>query len=279
MVANKIIEEIRDYCLENADEAIVKKYSRFFREGYDAYGLTHEKIAFIVKKILNIPNMYPDLIFEIASLLIKSGKYEETNIAILIVASLKKQFGNRIFREINNWFTYGIINWAHCDILCTELLSPLLIYGDITIKDIEGWKTSPNKFQRRAVAVSIIKLLPLKYDINKLLSFIDSMMMDKEKEVHQGLGWFLREAWKKDKQKVEPFLIKWKDTAPRMIYQYALEKMSKEEKEKFRKEKDKDKLKELEQTRLMSDLAKETEENNPNQKETDHLSIDFESTD
>ena len=69
----------------------------------------------------------------------------------------------------------------------------------------------------------------------ELLGFIDPMMGDSEKVVHQGLGWFLREAWKRDPQSVESFLMKWKDTCARLIIQYATEKMNKEEKLRFRK--------------------------------------------
>ena len=63
------------------------------------------------------------------------------------------------------------------------------------------------------------------------------MMMDPEREVHQGLGWFLREAWKKQPEPTELFLLKWKNTAPRLIFQYATEKMTPEGKQKFRKQK------------------------------------------
>jgi 3-methyladenine DNA glycosylase AlkD len=62
-------------------------------------------------------------------------------------------------------------------------------------------------------------------------------MTDKERVVHQGLGWFLREAWKRYPEPVEEFLMKWKDTAARLIFQYATEKMSKEYREKFRRTK------------------------------------------
>ena len=62
-------------------------------------------------------------------------------------------------------------------------------------------------------------------------------MVDKDREVHQGVGWFLREAWKKNHEVTESFLLKWKDRAPRLIIQYATEKMTKEEKLRFRKEK------------------------------------------
>ncbi len=58
---------------------------------------------------------------------------------------------------------------------------------------------------------------------------------DPEKKVRQGLGWFLREAWKLQPAPIEAFLLKYKDTAPRLIYQYACEKMGKDEKLKFRR--------------------------------------------
>jgi len=56
--------------------------------------------------------------------------------------------------------------------------------------------------------------------------FVEKLMTDSEREVHQGMGWFLREAWKINSSEVEPFLEKWKDTAPRLIIQYACEKMT-----------------------------------------------------
>ena len=50
-------------------------------------------------------------------------------------------------------------------------------------------------------------------------------MMDPERVVQQGLGWFLRETWKKHPKAVEAFLLEWKDRSPRLIFQYATEKM------------------------------------------------------
>jgi hypothetical protein len=52
--------------------------------------------------------------------------------------------------------------------------------------------------------------------------------------VHQGPGWFLREAWKVQPRPVERFLRCWKDTAARLIFQYATEKMTPAQKQRFR---------------------------------------------
>jgi 3-methyladenine DNA glycosylase AlkD len=62
-------------------------------------------------------------------------------------------------------------------------------------------------------------------------------MMDAERVVHQGLGWFLREAWKQQPKPVEAFLMEWKDTAPRLIFQYATEKMPAQARARFRRAK------------------------------------------
>lgn len=52
---------------------------------------------------------------------------------------------------------------------------------------------------------------------NQMLLFIEPVMLDGERPVQQGLGWFLRESWRKHPEEVEAFLLKWKETAPRVI--------------------------------------------------------------
>jgi 3-methyladenine DNA glycosylase AlkD len=72
-------------------------------------------------------------------------------------------------------------------------------------------------------------------EIPPLLEFLRPLMMDEERVVHQGAGWFLREAWKQDPKPVEAFLLEWKDRAPRLIFQYATEKMTPAARARFRR--------------------------------------------
>ena len=78
--------------------------------------------------------------------------------------------------------------------------------------------------------MTLVTLLKTRKDYKTLLDFVEPLMQDPAREVHQGAGWFLRELWKLDPKLAERFLLRYKDTAPRLIFQYATEKMTAEQK-------------------------------------------------
>jgi 3-methyladenine DNA glycosylase AlkD len=227
--------DIIEYCQAHSDDANVQKYSRYFKEGYDAYGVTfslmQEKLQSVMKEFS------PDLktVLETSRLLLKGTKYEETSFALMMVKALKKYYTPETFKEIGYWFRIGINNWAHTDALCSEIISVFLLKKIVDYMAMAEWRKSANKFQRRAVPVALLKLLKERDDYREFFLFIEPLMMDPAREVHQGCGWFLREAWKKQPLQTEEFLLKYKDSAPRLIFQYATEKMTPVEKERFRR--------------------------------------------
>jgi hypothetical protein len=90
MTAKELFDDIREYCIRNADEAVVVKYSRYFREGYDAYGLSQKMVEDKAKLILADKTITIKLIAETCRLLIKTGKYEEASFAYLLMLSFRK---------------------------------------------------------------------------------------------------------------------------------------------------------------------------------------------
>jgi len=236
MKATELYEEIRSYCRANADEAIVKKYSRYFKEGYDAYGVSKEKYEEKVALLINDKRINMKLVLSASRYLIKSGKYEETSFAIRMLSAFSEEFTIATFYEIGKWFVIGITNWAHTDVICGMLIPPFFEKDIISLEALSDWRTAKNKYQRRAVPVTMLALLKTMDDYVRLFNFIEPLMMDSERVVHQGLGWFLREAWKIKKKQTETFLLKWKNDAARVIFQYATEKMTPEQKKCFKKE-------------------------------------------
>lgn len=235
MTPTALFNDIRFFCTVNANEETVKKYSRYFRDGYDAYGLSLDQLEEKVLDILEAETTTFDLILKTSMLLVKSPKYEETSFAILLTKAFAKDFTPAVFTEIEKWFANGITNWAHADVISGELLIVFLKKKIVPLSGFETWRTAGNKFQRRAVPVTLIKMLKTTDNFLPLFQFIEPLMDDAEREIHQGLGWFLREAWKLQPEVTEEFLLKWKDSAPRLIIQYATEKMTSAQKKKFKK--------------------------------------------
>jgi 3-methyladenine DNA glycosylase AlkD len=237
MNALQLTETIRAYCLQNASEANVIKYSYYFKSGYDAYGLSQPTMDAGAKDMLKMPGLNLDVVLEAAPELLKSAKYEETGLALQLVKGLHKQYTRDAFDTISGWYRIGIRNWAHADTLGMTIL-PLFLKKEIVVmEDFRDWLKSGYKFKRRSVPVTMIKLLKTQKDYSSIIRFVEPLMEDPDREVHQGMGWFLREVWKKDAPTIDAFLLKWKNTAPRLIIQYATEKMTTDQKLKFRKDK------------------------------------------
>jgi 3-methyladenine DNA glycosylase AlkD len=229
--------EIRNFCRANADEARVQKYARYFVEGYDAYGVDSKLME--RQRDIWLQEYKKELDFEgflkLGDLLVESGKYEEASYAIWFAASFKNAFIPETLKRLGQWLNNGFRNWAHTDVFCSEVLSHFITKGIISLDAFSDWRHSDSKWKRRAVPVVLIKGLKTDMPISSFLALISPMMLDSEKVVQQGLGWFLREAWKRYPAPTEEFLLKWKDSCGRIIIRYATEKMAADKKAKFKK--------------------------------------------
>jgi len=238
MNPSDIFQELAAYGEANLNPDNIRKYLRYFKEGFDSYGLSSEQLAGRVEWILSLPGMNQEKVRAITLTLVKSPKYEMRIIAVKLMQHFRKSWSEADFRTVEKWFSLGISNWAETDVICGELMNLFFSKKIVALKDLETGRNAPNKFQRRAAVVSLIKPMKLSDgNFREYYRFIEPLMHDPDREVHQGLGWFLRETWKKQPSQAEEFLLKYKETAPRLIFQYATEKMMKEGKERFRREK------------------------------------------
>lgn len=230
-------KEVVDFYTKNADENAVKKLSRYFKEGLDAYGSNKEKSEAQRDKWLSDweHDMTIEDYLDFGDKLVSTGKYEEAHCATDFIFSKKAEFSIKTFDRIGKWLENGIQNWANTDVLCMLVLSEFIYSETIQIKDFNSWTKSASKWKRRAVPVTFVEAIKKGYQPEPILHVIEKLMEDKEEDVQKGLGTLLREIWKKQPEKTELFLLKWKDKCGRKIIQYATEKMDKENKAKFKK--------------------------------------------
>lgn len=232
----QVLKRVESYCLDHENPDNVSRYAHYFREGYDAFGLTEEEVHALRDELVDTLDLSAEETAELGWHLFRSGKYEYGTIAILLLKEKKEQFTKEVFAWVKRWFDKGVENWAHSDMLCNIITPAFLEQEVVEIGDFDSWRDSESKWTRRAVPVTLL-VLRKTAEPQELLDYLDPMMMDEARVVHQGLGWFLRELWKLHNEPVEEFLAKHKDSCARLIIQYATEKMKTETKESFRRTK------------------------------------------
>lgn len=231
--------EIRNFCIENSKQSNIDKYSRYFKDGFDGYGIDQK--VYEAKRDFWIADwkkeMTIDKYLELGDKLIVIGKFEEISFAISFLESERENYTVSTFDRIGNWFDIGISNWAITDALCMLVLSSFLIDGIIDFDALKKWTKSDSEWKRRAVPVTLVELLKQDLKPATALPLIEPIILDDSKDVQKGMGTLLRGLWKTHPDEIEEFLFKWKDQCGRLIIQYATEKMDKEYRKKFRKKK------------------------------------------
>lgn len=236
MDTDLIYDGILSFMRDNSDPSVADKYRKYFVEGYNPYGVDP---ALLKGKVLETKSagISMDEVLQLSRKLVSSGRYEEGHFAISLIRLFERQYTADVFAEIGGWFEIGIGNWAHDDSLCLDVLSAFVVRRIVLLEDIAAWRSSELNHKRRALPVSLIKSLDNPYSAEEIIGAVSPLMTDSEKVVQQGTGWLLREIWKKHPEPVEGLLLEFRQTGARTIYQYATEKMTPGQKERFRREK------------------------------------------
>ena len=230
-------KQIQAFYKKHADPKIIEKYSRFFRDGYDPYGVDPK----ILSPQLDVWYEEVKGDFKISDykklfgMLLESGKEEEFSVVIRFLRHMEKLHSKSLFNNIKGWVAKYFRNWAQIDSLSASVLSPMLLNKVISHQDILAWHTHESKWVRRCVPVSTIYVFYKDHKLAPVKKVADLLVNDPIREVGQGVGWMLRDAWKVYPGEIEKLLLKYVKTGNRTAYQYACEKMDKAYRKKFRR--------------------------------------------
>jgi len=231
-VADRIIQDVK----KNADPRQAEGAQKYFKEKVTFYGLTSAKAREIADEVYR--SIQGDWTVreavELCEILLPDPYYEPRAQAILILLKFKKEFGPEIFSRIKKWLTRNYCdNWALVDILCPEAMETLLQKYPKLVEKIKEWTGSPNRWVRRASAVSFITLarrgryLDDVYEISKRLFPVADDL------IHKATGWLLREAGKTDMPRLEKFLLENGASIPRTTLRYAIERFPEEKRKRL----------------------------------------------
>ena len=119
-----------------------------FKEGYDAWGLLDKGNPFFTVRRDEWLERYAAIgiegFIEAGERLFASGKYEEGAIAVQFIKERLADLDAEHGLALERWFSAGVANWAHADVICGEILGPMLKDGRLSLAAIAPWRASPS---------------------------------------------------------------------------------------------------------------------------------------
>jgi len=226
-----IIEAIRERLTENADEKIKDSGKNYFKEEIQLYGIKTATVTQIGNQAFKlVKNLPKSEIFDLCEELWKSGMMEESFIACNWAYAIRKQFVPEDFKIFEQWVNQYVNNWASCDSFCNHTIGSFLSKYPNYAENMKEWTRSPNRWVKRASAVSFI--VPARKGLFKKVIFeiADSLLLDPDDMVQKGYGWMLKSLADAYENEVFQYVLDHRSNMPRTALRYAIEKMPEEKK-------------------------------------------------
>lgn len=226
MKLNTTLIDIRKALKENTDEEMLISKKRFFKEEVKMLGLNVADVTKIGKLYYQTIKHSPkEDIFALCDALWKSGYSEEAYIACHFSYYISPKYEPADFKIFERWVNEYVTNWATCDTLCNHSVGTIVEKYPEYIEELKKWAKSPNRWVKRAAAVSLIIPARRGLFLNDIFEIADILLTDTDDLVQKGYGWMLKAASQAHTEAVLNFVIARKTVMPRTALRYAIEKM------------------------------------------------------
>ena len=165
------------------------------------------------------------LLLDVAERLFAGSFLEEKALAVTMLERSLKRFGAAEFARFERWLG-KVSSWADHDALAMYLIGPMLVADPARVKRPLRWAVSPNRWRRRAAAVSLIHGIRRGLFYGEAVAVTETLVADRDDMVQKGLGWMLREWAKHDPRAALPVLIDIRARASRLVLRTACEKLT-----------------------------------------------------
>ena len=214
--------------LEQASDSKFAEGQRwFFKHEVDTWGVRTKELHRIARDLHHKVKSWPLADRnKLCTELWKSGKLEEGALVCYVYRRFKAECHECEFRLFERWLDRYVNNWAHCDGLSSWLLAASLANEPALTVELAGWTTSPNRWRRRAAAVSLIQEAKAGRHTEVIFDIAARLAADRDDMVEKGVGWLLKETYPKRAHQVTSFLTFRKHPFSRRTLRYAAEKMT-----------------------------------------------------
>jgi 3-methyladenine DNA glycosylase AlkD len=229
---SQIIEQVRVDLKANVDEKTRNGAKHFFKEAIKVYGVKTAAVEKIAKAHWKqVKGLGKSEIFFLCEELYRSGVMEEVFVAADWLPNLAEDFERSDLETFRRWILSYIDNWAKCDSFCNHTVGDFMMKFPDCVDALKEWAKSENRWLRRAAAVSLIVPAKKGMFLEDAFEICDLLLTDGDDLVQKGYGWLLKAETEKHPGEVLAYVVKNKAVMPRTALRYAIEKLSKEQKE------------------------------------------------
>ena len=250
------MSKLYDGILAKQDPAQVEGLSRFFKTGKGQYGEGDQFLGIKVPVTREVVKQcWQTTTFDDLEACIASEYHEMRLAALLTLVQIFKHAGKRVSSsssvipgstrnlqqqcvEFYLSHTQYINNWDLVDLSCYELLGTWLLDKDRTLL-YDLARDGKTIWEQRIGMVSTMQFLR-HGQLDDTYAIAD-IFLAKPQPLHdllqKAVGWLLREAGKRDEQRLKDWLLSCYQSMPRTMLRYAIEKFSVEERQGWMKNK------------------------------------------
>lgn len=207
-----------------------EKVSIYFKINRGSYAAHDSFMGVTVPTVRKIAKSFLHVTLEDLGLLIQSKINEERLLALIILTGQYKIGRSDQKEEIYQFYrtnTRHINNWNLVDSSAHLIIGAHLFEQNRDF--LEELALSPNLWERRIAIVSTWYFIR-KSDLAWTFKIAKLLQNDSHDLIHKAVGWMLREAGKKDEERLISFLSDHAKQMPKTMLRYAMERLSKEQK-------------------------------------------------
>ena len=226
-------KEITEHIFSLANPEIAEHSSRFFKTAEGEYGYGDKFLGIRVPVIRNVVKKYKNTPLSVAEKLLKSEYHEIRLFALLLLVF---RFSKSEADEQENIYhlylanTQYVNNWDLVDSSAHYIIGRYLENKDKSI--LYDFSKSESLWERRIAIMSTFYFIKRNH-FSDTLRISEQLIYDQEDLIHKAVGWMLREIGNRDLNTEVTFLTSFYKKMPRTMLRYAIEKFSKEERQKY----------------------------------------------
>ena len=210
--------------LSNAEKREI--FPKFFKAGKGEYGEGDRFLGVTVPNIRAIAKQYKNISLNEIRELMQSEWHEVRLCALLIMVEKSKKKDEALRQQLFDLYlsqTDRINNWDLVDLSCRFIVGEYLL--DKSRDILYQLAHSPLLWDNRIAIVSTYAFIR-KGQLEDTYALSDLMMHHPHDLMHKAIGWMLREAGKRDANRLYNYVMSHRADMPRTMLRYAIEKFS-----------------------------------------------------